>query len=115
MAWCGTFSTTKDGLPFIGTWPGTKHIFFDLGYGGNGITFSMIGAQIIRNTLQGIKAVSYTHLDVYKRQILRQIFFPLYREVSLIVSIIGKLLYHQGLESPARRDNITDQRDLIFL
>ena len=55
MAWCGTFSTTKDGLPFIGTWPGTKHIFFDLGYGGNGITFSMIGAQIIRNTLQGIK------------------------------------------------------------
>ena len=55
MAWCGTFSTTKDGLPFIGTWPGTKHIFFDLGYDGNGITFSMIGAQIIRNTLQGIK------------------------------------------------------------
>ena len=47
--------------------------------------------------------------------ILRQIFFPLYREVSLIVSIIGKLLYHQGLKSPARRDNITDQRDLIFL
>ena len=34
---------------------GTKHIFFDLGYGGNGITFSMIGTQIIRNTLQGIK------------------------------------------------------------
>ena len=55
MAWCGTFSTTKDGLPFIGTWPGMQHIFFDLGYGGNGITFSMIGAQIIRNTLQGIE------------------------------------------------------------
>ena len=42
MIWCGTFSTTKDGLPFIGTWPGTERIFFDLGYGGNGITFSMI-------------------------------------------------------------------------
>ena len=53
MAWCGTFSTTKDGLPFIGTWPGTERIFFDLGYGGNGITFSMIGAQIISNLLQG--------------------------------------------------------------
>lgn len=27
---------------------------FDLGYGGNGITFSMIGAQIICKKLQGI-------------------------------------------------------------
>lgn len=53
MTWCGTFSTTKDGLPFIGTWPGMNRIFFDLGYGGNGITFSMIGAQIIRNILLG--------------------------------------------------------------
>lgn len=53
MAWCGTFSTTKDGLPFIGTWPGRERMFFDLGYGGNGITFSMIGAQIICNKLQG--------------------------------------------------------------
>lgn len=55
MVWCGTFSTTKDGLPFIGVWPGMKRIFFDLGYGGNGITFSMIGAQIICNILQGIE------------------------------------------------------------
>ncbi|WP_294628225.1 FAD-binding oxidoreductase [uncultured Bacteroides sp.] len=55
MAWCGTFSTTKDGLPFIGTWQGKKRMFFDLGYGGNGITFSVIGAQIICNQLRGIE------------------------------------------------------------
>lgn len=55
MAWCGTFSTTKDGLPFIGNWPGKERLFFDLGYGGNGITFSMIGAQIICRQLQGMK------------------------------------------------------------
>ena len=55
MAWCGTFSTTKDGLPFIGNWPDKERIFFDLGYGGNGITFSMIGAQVISHQLQGIK------------------------------------------------------------
>ena len=55
MAWCGTFSSTKDGLPFIGNWPDRERIFFDLGYGGNGITFSMIGAQIICRQLQGIK------------------------------------------------------------
>ncbi|QES88115.1 NAD(P)/FAD-dependent oxidoreductase [Rhizosphaericola mali] len=55
MAWCGTFSSTKDGLPYIGTWPRKKRMFFALGYGGNGITFSMIAAQVIRNILQGKK------------------------------------------------------------
>ncbi|MBK5722909.1 FAD-binding oxidoreductase [Dysgonomonas sp. Marseille-P4677] len=55
MAWCGTFSSTKDGLPYIGNWPGGRRMFYALGYGGNGITFSMIAAQIIKNKLTGIK------------------------------------------------------------
>lgn len=55
MAWCGTFSSTKDGLPYIGAWPGRKRMLFALGYGGNGITFSMIAAQVIKNKLQGNK------------------------------------------------------------
>lgn len=55
MAWCGTFSSTADGLPYIGTWPGKDRMYFALGYGGNGITFSMIAAQIIANELSGKK------------------------------------------------------------
>jgi glycine/D-amino acid oxidase-like deaminating enzyme len=55
MSWCGTFSATKDGLPYIGEYPGMPHMHFALGYGGNGITFSMIAAQIIRNKIKGIK------------------------------------------------------------
>lgn len=55
MAWCGTFSSTDDGLPYIGTWPGADRMFYALGYGGNGITFSMIAAQLIKNKLKGIK------------------------------------------------------------
>ncbi|MCD8194000.1 MAG: FAD-binding oxidoreductase [Tannerellaceae bacterium] len=55
MAWCGTFSCTPDGLPFIGPWPGNDKMLYALGYGGNGITFSMIAAQVIRNRLCGIK------------------------------------------------------------
>lgn len=54
MAWCGTFSSTDDGLPFIGNWPGRDKMFYALGYGGNGITFSMIAAQVIKNKLTGI-------------------------------------------------------------
>lgn len=55
MSWCGTFSATKDGLPYIGEYPGMKNMHFALGYGGNGITFSMIAAQMIRNNIKGIK------------------------------------------------------------
>lgn len=55
MAWCGTFSSTADGLPFIGSWPGKKRMLYALGYGGNGITFSMIAAQVIRNIILGKK------------------------------------------------------------
>jgi len=55
MAWCGTFSSTADGLPFIGEWPGHKRMLYALGYGGNGITFSMIAAQMLRNQISGTK------------------------------------------------------------
>lgn len=57
MYWSGTFSTTRDGLPFIGTWQGSERMFFNLGYGDNGILFSMIGAQMICNSLKGVEDV----------------------------------------------------------
>lgn len=53
MAWCGTFSSTDDGLPFIGPWDEGDRVYFDLGYGGNGITFSVIGSQIISRSMTG--------------------------------------------------------------
>lgn len=55
FSWCGTFGETDDGLPYIGEYPGMKGVSFALGYGGNGTTFSMIAAEIIRNRLQGVK------------------------------------------------------------
>lgn len=48
-AWAGTFGTTKDGLAYIGVNPRFMHAYFALGYGGNGITFSLIAAEIIRD------------------------------------------------------------------
>lgn len=55
FTWCGTFSFTPDGLPYIGEYPGIPNVYFALGYGGNGTTFSMIAAEIIANTLSGKK------------------------------------------------------------
>jgi glycine/D-amino acid oxidase-like deaminating enzyme len=55
FTWCGSFGETRDGLPYIGEYPGMKGISFALGYGGNGTTFSLIAAEIIRNSLLGRK------------------------------------------------------------
>jgi glycine/D-amino acid oxidase-like deaminating enzyme len=52
-AWAGTFGETKDGLPYVGVNPRFPHAFFALGYGGNGITFSLIAAEIIRDCFLG--------------------------------------------------------------
>jgi glycine/D-amino acid oxidase-like deaminating enzyme len=51
--WAGTFASTKDGLPYIGSVPRHPDTYFALGFGGNGITFSVIAAQIIRDILCG--------------------------------------------------------------
>lgn len=51
--WTGTFGSTKDGLPFIGPYDPLPNSFFSLGFGGNGITFSLIAAEIIRDLIIG--------------------------------------------------------------
>lgn len=53
--WAGVFASTKDGLPYIGCRPGHPDIYFSLGFGGNGITFSVLAAQIITNLITGKK------------------------------------------------------------
>lgn len=53
--WAGTFAETADGLPFIGTIKERPRTAFALGFGGNGIVFSQIAAEIIRDTALGKK------------------------------------------------------------
>ena len=52
-SWAGTFGETKDGLPYIGAHPKFPHSYFALGFGGNGITFSVTAARILCDALQG--------------------------------------------------------------
>ncbi len=54
FSWAGTFAETEDGLPFFG--PHEQHgprVHFAMAYGGNGITYSQIGAELLRDALQG--------------------------------------------------------------
>jgi glycine/D-amino acid oxidase-like deaminating enzyme len=54
-SWVGTFAETEDGLPYIGQVEKHPDMFFALGYGGNGITFSQIAGEIISNLCMGNK------------------------------------------------------------
>ncbi|MCW3127419.1 MAG: dependent oxidoreductase [Bacteroidetes bacterium] len=49
--WAGTFGETADGLPYIGPAKPGSRMLFSLGYGGNGITFSQMGAVILKDII----------------------------------------------------------------
>ena len=51
FTWGGVFGATKDALPYIGTHPAFPNSYFMLGFGGNGITFSVMGMKILSDAL----------------------------------------------------------------
>jgi glycine/D-amino acid oxidase-like deaminating enzyme len=56
FSWAGTFAETRDGLPYFGPHP--QHgprVLFAMAYGGNGITYSMAGAELLRAQVEGRK------------------------------------------------------------
>ena len=54
-AWTGSFGESPTGLPAIGPVGELPRCYAVLGFGGNGITFSMLAAQLISRHIQGIK------------------------------------------------------------
>ena len=53
FAWAGTFAETDDGLPWFGA--SDEHgprVLFAMAYGGNGIVYSMLGAGLLRATIE---------------------------------------------------------------
>jgi len=52
-SWSAAFGSTKLGTPMIGAVPGHSNVYAAMGYGGNGITFSKIAAEIIAAMLAG--------------------------------------------------------------
>lgn len=51
--WAAAFGETSDGLPIIGAVPGMNRVQTVMGFGGNGITYAMIAAQVVAATLDG--------------------------------------------------------------
>lgn len=53
FAWCGSFGASPTGMPTIGALPRWPNCYVAMGYGGNGITFSMMAAQLLRGLITG--------------------------------------------------------------
>lgn len=54
FTWTGCFGESVTGLPAIGPVPGAKGCYAVMGFGGNGITFSVIAAQMLRRAVLGL-------------------------------------------------------------
>ncbi|CAD0008042.1 NAD(P)/FAD-dependent oxidoreductase [Flavobacterium chungangense] len=51
-SWAGTFGETKDGLPYFGKPDPDKNEHYILGFGGNGITFSIMAMNSIMDSIK---------------------------------------------------------------
>ena len=56
-AWEGLFASTPDGLPYVGRHRRYPRQLFALGYGGNGMTFGYLAAQILVRDVMGTPGV----------------------------------------------------------
>jgi glycine/D-amino acid oxidase-like deaminating enzyme len=54
-SWAGCFGESATSLPAVGLIKGFARSYSVLGFGGNGITFSMMAAQLISRHIQGLK------------------------------------------------------------
>ncbi len=53
--WAGAFGESPTGLPILGRVPGRPRCHVVAGFGGNGITYSVIGAEVIAGHIDGVR------------------------------------------------------------
>lgn len=67
FAWASTFGGTPDGLPAIGRARGSDRVWLAYGYGGNGVTFAALAADLIEAALAGSNMGEVSHwFDPYR-------------------------------------------------
>ena len=53
-SWSGSFGDSATGTPTVGPVPNMPNCYAAMGYGGNGITFSMMAGQMLRGLITGV-------------------------------------------------------------
>lgn len=65
-AWAATFGGSPDGLPAIGLMRGCDNIWLASGFGGNGITFAALAAELVVAGLSGVPDADAAGFDPYR-------------------------------------------------
>ncbi len=65
-AWAATFGSSPDGLPAIGRERLLPHVWMSAGYGGNGIAFAALAADLISRELSGARDPEADAFDPYR-------------------------------------------------
>ena len=52
-AWAGAFGQSTTSMPLIGAVPGLPNTYAVMGFGGNGITYSVIASQVVGAAIRG--------------------------------------------------------------
>jgi glycine/D-amino acid oxidase-like deaminating enzyme len=65
VSWTGSFGGSPNGMPTIGPIPGYPKCYAVMGYGGNGITFSMLSTKLITAAILG-RALPEARLFAFK-------------------------------------------------
>ncbi|TCM20361.1 glycine/D-amino acid oxidase-like deaminating enzyme [Novosphingobium sp. PhB165] len=65
-AWTATFGSSPDGLPAIGPVQSMEHVWIAAGFGGNGIAFAALAAELLETALAGNRDRDARCFDPYR-------------------------------------------------
>lgn len=65
-AWSSTFGGSPDGLPAVGRARSLENLFLAYGYGGNGVTFASLGAELIERLVRSDADEEAVWFDPYR-------------------------------------------------
>lgn len=65
-AWTATFGSSPDGLPAIGPAQSMEHVWIAAGFGGNGIAFAALAAELLEASLDGSSDRDAECFDPYR-------------------------------------------------
>ncbi len=65
-AWTSRFCTSPDGLPAIGKAANSERVWLAYGYGGNGITFAALAAELLGAAIEGAPDADAALFDPYR-------------------------------------------------
>lgn len=64
--WAATFGNSPDGLPALGRAAHTQRVWLAYGFGGNGVTFARLGAELLSSALAGRPDEQMALFDPYR-------------------------------------------------